>query len=198
MTYSEINGTPFALLTWDDLDSMTRRLATAVRAGGQRFDRVLALAQGGLTMARHFVDLTGIEKLSSCQISFYKGINEMNAEPSLIQPVTVSLAGERVLILEDLIDTGATVAFARAYVEEQRAAYVQIAALVKKSHAQVMPDYCVETIDRWIIHPYESRETIQELSRQWTQLGWSAQKCEQALAAIGFDPDDIDAFTVRQ
>lgn len=198
MTYSEIDSIPFALLTWSDLDVLTRRLAHAVRSSERQYDRVLALAQGGLTMARHFVDLTAIPKLSSCQISFYKGIGETNAEPSLIQPVTVPLVGERVLILEDLVDTGATVAFARDYVKEEGAAVVDIAALIQKSHTQVEPDFVVETIDRWIIYPYETHETIRELSQRWQQKGWTQEQRTAALSEIGFDPDDISVFAVRQ
>lgn len=195
MHHAHIEGTKFTLLDWNDLDSLTRTLAEAVRDEAQEFDRIIAIANGGLTMARHFGDLLGMRKISLLQTAFYAGINEREREPTVLQPLSVDVTGERLLVFEDIVDTGATLEFITSLLLDQYdAAEVTVAALVSKSWASVQPDFCAVELDTWIIYPYEIRESIQALWNKWTTAGIEEDIIRQRLDMIGFAGEDIAAF----
>jgi hypoxanthine phosphoribosyltransferase len=165
------DGVPFTKFSWDDIAKMTTDLAQQVLASGEEFDRLIALANGGLTMVRHCGDLLNIHTISSMQVKYYVGVNETAYEPLLVQPLPISVQGERVLVFEDVVDTGATLGFVNDYLEKAGAASVAIAAQVVKSHTKVQPRWFAAKHDSWVIFPYETRETIDILTKKWAAQG---------------------------
>src|SRR3989344_4104114 len=101
MKVSEVQSIPFALLDWNDLDTLVRELAAAVLGSGIKYDRIVPLANGGLTMVRLFADQIGLKIISPMQVAFYQGVNVSHTRPEIVQPLSVSIKGERLLIFED-------------------------------------------------------------------------------------------------
>lgn len=194
MRESNVGGIPFALLDWNDLDRLTRELADKVLASGIKYDRIVPLANGGLTMARHFADLIDLRVISEMQVALYRGINEAHSEPKIIQPLSVSIAGERIIVFEDIVDSGKTLEFSLPKLLALGAKEVHTASLFRKSHASVHPEYSAKLLDKWVIFPYETRETISELSQKWQAEKHSQVEISQRLSDIGFGAADIRLF----
>ncbi len=194
MKLSDVGNIPFAYLTWADLDEMTRSLADKVQFSGKKYDRIIALANGGLTMVRHFADLIDLRVISEMQVAYYRGINETHTTPEVIQPLSIDITDQRILIFEDIVDSGATLEFTLAHLQEKGATEVHTAALVRKSRATVHPEYSVELLDRWVIFPYETRETIGELATKWRQEKLPEGTITERLREIGFNDQDIRHF----
>lgn len=186
-------GIPFSFWSWEDLERTTIDLADQIEATGKQYDRIVALANGGLTMVRLLGDRLGTNKISSVQLSFYQGINDTKKEPQIIQPLIAKVASQKILIFEDIVDTGATLEFALSYLRDHGVASVETASLVIKPHSTVQPQFIGVTEKSWVIFPYEVRETLEELWGKWhEEQGQSATK--EALLAIGFSPEDIQQF----
>ncbi len=199
MKHSTIDSVNFSLFSWDDMDRLTRDVARQVREhmqeSGETFDRIIAVANGGLTMARHFGDQIGLRKISLIQTAFYAGVAETEREPTLLQPLVVDVTGEKLLVFEDIVDTGATLEFLTPMLLDQyNAGSVSVASLVTKSWASVAPDFVAEERDSWIIYPYETRETLRALTEKWGKAGVSAQEIAERFQEIGFSSSDIDTF----
>ena len=190
MVLSQVANIPFALLDWNDLDRATRDLAQQVNASEISYDRIVALANGGLTMVRHFADLIDLRAISAMQVALYRGVNERHSEPEIIQPLTVSVENQRLLIFEDIVDTGATLEFTLKKLKELGATEIHTASLFRKSHASIHPEYAVELLDRWVIFPYEINETIRDLTEKWSSE--TAEEVRHRLQEIGFKDHDID------
>jgi hypoxanthine phosphoribosyltransferase len=194
MKLSDAGGIAFAYLSWSDLDDMTRSLAEMVQFSGKKYDRVIALANGGLTMVRHFADLIDLRVISEMQVAFYRGINETHTAPEVIQPLSVDITGQRILIFEDIVDSGATLEFTLDYLLKKGAAEVHTAALCRKSRASVHPEYSVQLLDRWVVFPYETRETLTELAGKWRSERLPEGEITERLRTVGFSDQDIRHF----
>lgn len=199
MRHTTLGSMKFTLMNWSDLDSLTRQVAQQVRDSGQSFDRIIAVANGGLTMARHFGDQIGLRKISLLQTAFYSGVGETEREPSILQPLAVDVTNEKLLVFEDIVDTGATLEFIEPLLLDQYgAASVTVAALLSKSWATVQPNFVAMQEDTWIIYPYETRETVTALQKKWRAEGKKKEQILQDLLQIGFAWDDLSEFLVAE
>src|SRR5438445_12280363 len=116
------------VMSWDDLGTGARDLAQAVAHDGYRPDMVLAIARGGLLVAGALGYALGVKNTFTMNVEFYTGVDERLAMPMILPPVPhlVDFEDTRVLIADDVADTGATLAlvldFCRAKVAEARCA----------------------------------------------------------------------------
>src|SRR5271154_3506770 len=103
---------PKEVMSWTDLGDGTRALAEAIHDDGYRPDIVLAIARGGLLVAGAISYALGVKNTFTMNVEFYTGIDERLPVPMLLPPVPdlVDFAETKVLIADDVADTGATLA----------------------------------------------------------------------------------------
>lgn len=194
MKHSVIDDIPFVLLDWSDLTHITDDLAQQIQARAAEYDRLIAVANGGLTMVRYLGDRLNLKVISLLQISSYQGVAEHDPEPIIQQPLSSDVQGERLLIFEDIVDSGATLEVLKKYLETIGVDHYEIATQVEKSHASEHADYVGLHQDGWIIFPYEVRETIVDLKEKWQTAGVSESEIRERFMTIGFLPRDIDSY----
>jgi len=181
----------YQLFSWQDLDTLTRRLSRSILSQSHHFDRLIALATGGNTMSRSLRDYLGIPQLSNLHINFYTQIGETLQKPIITQPLSVSVAGEHLLLFDDINDTGHSLTSAVAYLKQAQAASITTATLFYKSHSHFSCDYKLRRCDAWIILPDETRETITYLNSYWTSQGICPKVIHQRLLSLGFTPSQL-------
>ena len=104
-------------MTWDDLGTGARELAETVAADGYRPDMVLGIARGGLLVAGAIGYALGVKNTFTMNVEFYTGIDERLEVPMILPPVPdlVDFADFRVLIADDVADTGATLRLVKEF-----------------------------------------------------------------------------------
>ena len=155
------------LMSWDDLGTGARDLAHAVYADGYRPDMVLAIARGGLLVAAALGYALGVKNTFAMNVEFYTGIDERLEMPMILPPVPdlVDFAETRVLIADDVADTGATLALVKEFCEG-KVAEVRCAVLYEKPHSTVQCEYVWRRTDRWITFPWSAEDPVApELAR---------------------------------
>ena len=100
-------------LSWEIFGSAARELAAGVSADGFEPDLILAIARGGLFVAGALGYALGVKNVAVINVEFYTGVGERLDVPVVLPPVpsTVDLGGARMLIADDVADTGATCAW---------------------------------------------------------------------------------------
>jgi uncharacterized protein len=143
------------VLTWDRFGVATRELATAIVADGFRPDIVLAIARGGLTVAGALAYALDVKNCFAMNVEFYTGIDERLEMPVVLPPTLdkVDIHGLRVLIADDVADTGRTLELVRSEIAEF-VADARSAVLYVKPWSTLAPDYVWTTTDRWIDFPW--------------------------------------------
>ncbi len=191
MKQSQIDDIAFTLFDWPDLTQLTESLAQQILQSGQQFDRIVPLANGGLTMVRHLADRLNLKTISLLQISSYQGVAEHDPEPIILQPLPTDIQGENVLIFEDIVDTGSTLLVMDKYLETIGVDRYIVATQVEKSHTVRQAEYVGTRNDDWIIFPYEVRETILDLQAKWRKSQVQDSEIRERLVEIGFSNQDI-------
>src|SRR3954471_8746456 len=97
-------------MSWDDLGSGARELAQMVADDAWRPDMVLGIARGGLLVAGAVGYALGVKNTFTMNVEFYTGVDERLDVPMILPPVPdlVDFADFKVLIADDVADTGAT------------------------------------------------------------------------------------------
>jgi len=149
------------LMTWDDLGTGARDLAEAVYADGYRPDMVLAIARGGLLVAAALGYALGVKNTFSMNVEFYTGIDERLEMPMILPPVPdlVDFSETRVLVADDVADTGATLKLVHEFCEG-KVAEVRCAVLYEKPRSTVQCEYVWRRTDRWITFPWSAEEPV--------------------------------------
>jgi hypoxanthine phosphoribosyltransferase len=149
------------LMTWDDLGAGARELAQIVHDDGYRADMVLAIARGGLLVAGALSYALGVKNTYTMNVEFYTGIDERLDVPMILPPVPslVDLAEARVLIADDVADTGATLKLVKDFCAGQ-VAEVRCAVLYEKPRSEVKCEYVWKRTDRWITFPWSAHDPV--------------------------------------
>ena len=190
----EKNPAQYIVPTWRDLDQLSFELADQVIKSGEKFDLVVALAKGAWPMSRTLVDYLNISSLVSLGIRFYSGINQRLKEPEVYQDLPISVKNKKILLFDDVADTGESLIFASNYLLEQGAVEVKTATLFFKERSAIKPDFFASLTNAWIIFPFEMREMMQLLSTSWQKQGISQAKIEKRLKKLKFSSKLIKYF----
>jgi uncharacterized protein len=152
---------PRELMTWDDLGDGTRALATMVHDDGYRPDMILAIARGGMLVAAALGYALGVKNTFTMNVEFYTGIDERLDVPMLLPPVPelVDFAETRVLIADDVADTGATLALVKEYCVG-KVLEARCAVLYEKPHSTVQSEYVWRRTNRWVTFPWSAKEPV--------------------------------------
>jgi uncharacterized protein len=148
-------------MTWDDVGTAVDELAAQIQAGEFMPDAVLALARGGLPAGGALAYALGVKTMATLNVEFYTGVDERLDEPLLLPPVPdlTVLRTERLLIVDDVADTGRTLALARDFCAEH-VDDVRTAVLYEKPQSVVRSDFVWRRTDKWINFPWSSPAAV--------------------------------------
>ena len=151
----------FERLSWQEFGAASRSLAYEIHADGFRPDLILAIARGGLFTAGALGYALGVKNLHVMNVEFYTGVDERLPLPVMLPPVpqAVDLTGARVLIADDIADTGATLKLVRDYCADH-VAEARCAVVYEKARSTVKCDYVWRRTERWIDFPWSSDDQI--------------------------------------
>jgi len=149
------------LMSWQDLGDGARELAELVHRDGYKPDIVLAIARGGLLVGGAIGYALGVKNTFTMNVEFYTGVDERLEMPMLLPPVPdlVDFAEQRVLIADDVADTGATLALVKDFCQG-KVAEVRCAVLYEKSRSAVSCEYVWRRTDNWIEFPWSIRAPV--------------------------------------
>ena len=149
------------ILSYLEFGIAIRELAQEIKDSGYDPDIILSIARGGLLIGGALGYALGIKNTFTMSVEFYTGVNERLALPVVLPPVPnkIDLTGLKVLVADDVADTGATLKLVREfcgeYVQEVRSA-----VLYEKSHSVEKPDYAWRHTDKWIEFPWSTLPAV--------------------------------------
>jgi hypoxanthine phosphoribosyltransferase len=148
-------------LSWSDFGRASRELAEQVAASGYRPDLILSIARGGLFTAGALGYALNVKNLHVMNVEFYTGVDQRLDMPVMLPPVpnVVDLAGAKVLVADDVADTGATLKLVRDFCRDE-VAEVRCAVIYQKPHSSVSCEYVWRETDRWIDFPWSTLEPV--------------------------------------
>lgn len=147
---------PVQKVSTEEVVAACDQLCRTIREAGFVPDVVVAIARGGFMPARFVCDFLGVSRLLSIKVQHYGAGAHMQQRAKVTSPLGSAINGERVLVVDDVNDSGETLQAVRPYLEEQEPAAIRTAVLHEKSNTACRADFAVHTIDewRWILYPW--------------------------------------------
>ena len=157
----------FLAPTWDYIESLTVKLYELIVVKGQYVPDVIAgISRGGLVPARIISDLFLAQRkkvtLSIMQIGFYSGVAKTEKEPIIYQDLPGHVHGKKILLIDDVADTGVSLEFALQYLNMKKPAEIRVGTLYYKPWSRLKPHFFVKETSAWIIFPHERYEFMSE------------------------------------
>jgi hypoxanthine phosphoribosyltransferase len=143
------------VVSWDELERLVGELAESVRG---EYDVMLAITRGGLVPAGILAYALGIRNILIAAVAYYDDEGNPGPEPLFLQfPADPLLVGRRVLIVDEVWDSGTTI---HAVAERVRRAGGKPTTAVLhykpgRSRVPGAPDHHVVTTDRWVVYPFK-------------------------------------------
>ncbi|MCL1599949.1 MAG: phosphoribosyltransferase [Actinomycetia bacterium] len=154
-------GVEREILTWPDYGVGVRELARQIADDGFEPDIILGIARGGLIPTGSLGYALSIKNCYMINVEYYTDVDERLDVPVILPPYLelVDLHDSNVLVVDDVADTGHTLAkvyeFVTHSVNETRAA-----VLYEKPASVIKCDYVWRRTDRWINFPWSSETPI--------------------------------------
>lgn len=141
---------------------LSKILSRKIKASGYMPDLIVAIGRGGYVPGRLISDFLLFNDLTSMKIEHYARAADMRAEAKIRFPISVDITGKKVLVVDDLTDTGETLSLAVDYVWSLKPADVRTAVLQHKTCSTFMPDFYAQKIIkwRWVIYPWARYEDL--------------------------------------
>jgi len=146
--------------TWNQIYEMLLCQAQKIKTQNYKPDLIVAIARGGVVPARILSDLLEIPSLSFIQIEFYTNINQTLQEPTLKQTLTTNVTGKKILLIDDISDTGKSLKLAKTHLQHQGAIEIKTVTLYEKPQSLTTPDFYEKQTTDWVVFPWDIKETL--------------------------------------
>ena len=125
-------------------------------------DIIIAIGRGGYVPARFLCDFLLFDNLTTIKIEHYKRAADIQETVKLKFPLSVDIHDKKILVVDDVTDTGKTLCLAVEYLEVFKPAEIKTAVLQHKICSDFVPDYYAKKIVkwRWIIYPWAAYEDL--------------------------------------
>lgn len=152
---------------------------------GYHPELIVAIGRGGWIPGRILSDFLDQMDLTSFKIEHYQKTRKAKAA-RVRYPLAAEVAGRRVLLVDDVADSGETFAVALQHLNSRGApAELRTAVLHYKTSSPYVPDYYAKKLVkwRWIIYPWAVAEDIGNFIRTMSPRPAGPEEVARRLAA---------------
>lgn len=182
--------------SWEEMHQVSLDLGVKILKKNLQFDVLVTLIKGGWTWSRTMADILSVPELASFRLRLYdpKYPGIKLEKPILDKHLDHDIEKKRILLFDDVDDSGESLEFASLYLKKFKPLSVKTATLFHKPHSKIMPDFYGAITPSWIIFPHERREAISGLSEKWKSSGLDMKTIRERLIKIGLPGKEIDLF----
>jgi uncharacterized protein len=154
-------------LSWQAFGEASRELAKVIAADGFEPDLILSIARGGLFLAGALGYALAVKNLHVMNVEFYDGVGATLDMPVMLPPVpsAVDFSAKKVLIADDVADSGRTIELVHAFVKDH-VDEVRTAVIYEKPRSVIRCDYVWKRTDRWINFPWSCEAPVVQRAGQ--------------------------------
>jgi hypoxanthine phosphoribosyltransferase len=166
-------------VSWSDYHHKIEQLAVKIYQSGWQFNQIVCLARGGLRVGDILSRIYDLP-LAILATSSYNGAGKQDRSNLIVShhlTMTTESLGDRILLVDDLVDSGVTLQKTIPWLQAHSQAKIQeirTAVIWYKECSVIAPNYYVDYLadNPWIHQPFEHYElmTPPELAEKMSQL----------------------------
>lgn len=154
-------------VTLDEYHTLIETLALKVHESGWEFNQIVCLAKGGLRVGDILCRLYDAPLAILSTASYGGENNQTRGTVTFSRDISMTTAnlGSRVLLVDDLVDSGATLERSIKWLEHKFGFYIdeiRTAVIWQKECSSAKPDYYAQYLadNPWIHQPFEKYEQM--------------------------------------
>jgi hypoxanthine phosphoribosyltransferase len=167
-----IESIEFETPTWNQIHNMINNLSEKILLDKFTPDIIISITRGGWIPARVLSDLLEINNLATIRIEFYLDVGKKRKKTIITQRIQIPITGKKILLVDDIADSGESLLLAKNYIQKKQVSELRVATIYKKPQSKTQPDYYEKTTRKWIIFPWEIKETSRNISNKNKKLIW--------------------------
>jgi hypoxanthine phosphoribosyltransferase len=160
--------------TWADVDRWADALEERVRAAGAVPETIVGLTRGGWVPARLLADRLGVHRVVSLRAQHWGVTATPTGAATVSEGLSGPVRGERVLVVDDITDTGDSLRLSVDHVRGAGPARVESAAFLHIARSKFVPTYYAEEIPRdawvWVVFPWNYWEDLATLAARAAEI----------------------------
>jgi len=184
------------VMDWRLFAELSEKVAEKIVASGWQPDFMVGLARGGWVLSRVLCDYLGVKDIVSLKVEHWGVTATPDGKARIKYPFEVDLTGRRVLVVDDITDTGESMIVAMDYVNKKNPLEVKTAALRHIEGSKFTPDYYGDMITwRWVIFPWNYVEDMVNLVPKACEDDSSPEEIKKAMRekfSIEVPEEDIE------
>lgn len=147
-------------LSWQDVEQAAHNIIWRMKRDGFEPDIIISIARSGLIPAALLSYAMGNKELYVIKIDFSKSQRlgsdqDLRHRPVISQELSKNIEGLKVLVVDEMVVSGATLKTMSAYLEMKNPKQVKYVVLYKQPWTQFEPDYYGEETRQWPIFPWK-------------------------------------------
>jgi len=145
--------------SWEEIDRFADELVSKVQASGFMLDYLVGIAVGGLIPLGLLAKKLDSNAVLTVSASSYNDANQKTGEPTVWNLPTLDLSNKKILIVDEIAETGETLeAVKKVLIEKCNAGDIKTAVLgIHKKKCMIVPDFYIFAEEVWIVFPWEER-----------------------------------------
>ncbi len=128
------------------------------------YDNLLVITRGGMVPACLISERAGIRNILCAAVIFYDDTRPALTAPTFVQfPSDDQVHGRRILVVDDVWDSGSTIVAVRDRLRRAGATVECCVLHYKPTHSKFpgdAPDFYAEATDGWIVYPWDPSRTL--------------------------------------
>lgn len=182
----------FLSVSWPQLHQVCFTLAQKIIKRKLSFDRIVCISRGGLLASRLFSDLLELP-ISNFTMVSYPVIGQAK-KPKIVEKLAVSIKGESILLIDEIIDSGGSLELAVSYLEKLAPKKITTLIPYIKPSSKITPDFWQVKTSAWVVFPYEVRETVNDLKKLAKKEDMPQKKLLELLAGLKLEKKQVEYF----
>lgn len=176
-------------VSWPLYHSYAQKLAATILADKKPLDEIIGISRGGLTFGQVLSDLLNLP-ISTIGIQSYQEILSQG-ELKVTHALSKSIRGSRVLLVDDIADSGKTLVRAKDYLLDLNPQSITTVTMFYKPKSVVVPDYYARKTDKWVIFPTEIVETAKYIIGNLQKEGKTKAQIQEFLTNLELNKNQI-------
>jgi len=149
------------ILTWQSFYDQSKKVAKKIQDSGYRADIMVGLARGGWVLSRVLCDFLEIKDLVSLKVEHWGITATPDGTAQIKYPFEIDLSGKKVLVVDDITDTGQSMKVATDYIKTMNPEEIKTATLMHIEGSEFIPDYYGGKVQwKWYIFPWNYTEDM--------------------------------------
>ncbi len=191
------------LVSWNEIENWCEKINEKMIAE-YRPDVIIGMSRGGLVPARILSDMLVLKELFAVKTEHWGLTATKDGKAILKYGLNASIEGKKVLVVDDITDTGQSMLIAKEYAEKLKPSELKTATLLHIGHSSFKPDYYAEFVDdkqwTWFIFPWNVYEDVSNLASKIEGKKLTAKEVKNKLKEL-YDlaiNDDLLEKNLRQ